>query len=116
MRLALLAALVLTACTPTLTGPADPGGARLTVTRGEAFDTVRFDTGTQAVLGAKLTLTGRNLAVNDPNCAVDGSQIVCTLGARPAERGYVLPVRGLLIVQANFARPDGRSYDLITER
>lgn len=116
-RLALLAAVLLTACAPALTGGgADPGGARLTVTRGEAFDTLRFETGTQAVQAATLTLTGRDLRVNDPNCAAQDGQIVCRLGARPAGRGYVLPVRGMLIAEAEFTRPDGRSYTLITER
>lgn len=116
-RLVLLAALTLTACAPALTGGgADPGGARLAVTRGEAFDTLRFEVGMQPVQAATLTLTGRDLRVNDPHCAAQAGQIVCTLGARPAGRAYVLPVRGLLIAEAEFTRPDGQVHHLIVQR
>ena len=100
-----------------LTPPAtpDPGAAALTINHQDGQAVVTFAAGGVDAQAVKLTLTGVNLAVNDPNCKAEGAQLVCTLGVVPAGRMYVLPSRGVLVAQATYQRPGGAPYSLAAE-
>ncbi|UQN08624.1 hypothetical protein [Deinococcus sp. QL22] len=124
-KILFLTALALTACTPTVQGfssvgrsinPSDSGQATLTLTDVEGFKTVAFAAGKQAADQVVLTLTGLNLAVNDPTCFSNASaQLVCAVGGLPEGRTYVLPARGVLMVEAEYRRQDGKTYTLATD-
>ncbi|MBZ9750743.1 hypothetical protein K7W42_07700 [Deinococcus sp. HMF7604] len=109
--------VALAACAPSLTGPAaaDPGAAKLSLTQGDGFKIVRFEAGTLATTATTLTLSGVNLAVNDPSCRAVKAQLVCDVGPLPAGRAYVLPVRGALVVEADYARPGGAVFELAAD-
>jgi len=113
----LLLACVLASCAPQLVPPAapDPGKAALTIDRQSSQAVVTFAAGSLDATRVQVTLSGVNLAVNDPNCRVDGAQIVCTLGTLPAGRMYVLPSRGVRVAEAAYQRPSGAAYSLATE-
>ncbi len=115
-KLFLLTALVLSACAPGVTSaPTDPGGAALTLTQAEGYKVVSFTAGTQDAQGVKITLTGVGLAVNNSSCKAVGTQLVCEVGAVPAGRSYLLPARGVLLVETNYNRADGTGYTLTAE-
>lgn len=115
-RLLLLASLALAGCAPLVAAPAvDPGTGTLTITKAAAYQVVSFGSGTQDATGVKLTLSGVNLAVNDPTCLPVQAQLVCGIGTVGAGRTYVLPARGVLVVQAEYQRPDGRTYTLAAD-
>lgn len=114
--LLLLTALALSACAPNLTqAPVDPGGAKLTLMQKNDFKIIGFEAGTQEARAVKFTLTGVGLAVNDPTCQAKDTQLVCDVGTVPAGRTYVLPVRGLLLIESTYQRPDGKPYSLDTD-
>jgi hypothetical protein len=115
-KLWLLTALALSACAPNLTQtPADPGGAKLTLMQKDGSQIVGFEAGTQEARAVKFTLTGVGLAVNDPSCTAQDTQLVCDVGTVPAGRTYVLPARGLLLTKTDYQRSDGRAYSLETD-
>lgn len=112
----LFVALALVGCTPLVAAPpADPGAATLTVTNTAAYQVVNFGAGKVDATEVKLTLSGVNLAVNDPSCLPVDAQLVCGIGTVAAGRTYVLPARGVLVVQAEFRRADGKIYKLSTD-
>jgi len=113
-----LGVLTLASCAPLqLTPPTapDPGKAALTIDRQSSQAVVTFAAGNLDATKVQVTLSGVNLAVNDPNCKVDGAQLVCTLCTVPAGRMYVLPSRGVLVAEAMYQRPGSASYSLTTE-
>lgn len=117
-RLLLSAALLLSACAPTVTQPQpqpDPGAATLTISKAGDHQVVTFSSGRLDAQAVKLTLSGLKLAVNDPSCLPVGAQLVCEIGPVGAGRMYVLPVRGVVVVQASYQRPDGKTYTLATD-
>jgi hypothetical protein len=112
----LLTALVLGACAPNLTQtPVDPGGAKLTMMQKDGSQIVGFEAGTLEAKVVKFTLTGVGLAVNDPSCTAQDTQLVCDVGTVSVGRTYVLPVRGLLLVETKYKRSDGQAYFLETD-
>jgi len=113
--LLLLGVLTLASCAPGLTATPDPGSAVLSIDRQSSQAVVTFAAGGLDAQVVKLTLTGVNLAVNDPNCKADGAQLVCTLGTVPAGRMYILPSRGVLVAEAAYQRPDGPVYSLAAQ-
>ncbi|GAA3995125.1 hypothetical protein GCM10022631_01560 [Deinococcus rubellus] len=116
--LMLMGVIALASCAPVqLSLPAvpDPGSAALTIDRQDSQAVVTFAAGSLDAQAVQVTLSGVNLAVNDPNCKAEGAQLVCTLGTVPAGRMYVLPGRGVLVAEAAYQRPDGASYSLISE-
>ena len=113
--LLLACTLTLASCAPSLTAVPDPGGATLSIDRQNPQAVVTFAAGSLDAQAVKLTLSGVNLAVNDPNCKAAGAQLVCTLGTVPAGRTYVLPSRGVLVAQAGYQRPGAAAYALSAE-
>ena len=113
--LLVLGVLTLASCAPGLTAAPDPGSAALSIDRQSHVAVVTFAAGSLDAQAVKLTLSGVNLAVNDPNCQASGAQLVCTLGTVPAGRMYVLPSRGVLVAQAAYQRPGGAAYSLAAE-
>ncbi|GGO41748.1 hypothetical protein [Deinococcus humi] len=77
---------------------------------------MRFEAGKLDASSVKLTLSGVGLAVNDARCAAAEGKLVCQIGTVKAGAGYVLPARGVLVVEAEYSRPDGPTvYRLATD-
>lgn len=118
-RVLLACALLLSGCAvlaPSATTTADPGGAALSLKPMNDYKIVRFDAGTLPAQDVVLTLSGVKLSVNDPTCKATESQLVCKVGNVIAQTGYVLPARGVAVVEAEYKRRDSATvYKLATD-
>lgn len=112
----LLLALGSCAVLAPVTTTADPGGAVLSLKSMNDYKIVRFDAWTLPAQDGVLTLSGIKLSVNDLTYTAVENQLVCKIGNVTAQTGYVLPARGVVVVEAEYKRPDSVTvYKLITD-
>lgn len=111
----LLTGLLLVGCAPATVEQRDPWAASVALRQSSGYQVVSFASGKADALNGVITLSGINLAVNDPSCQPKAAQLVCAVGRVPAGSIYTLPARGVLVVEASYQRADGRTYSLATD-